>query len=106
MTRDEKILFDIDWKKWIEQSEKDGEEITLTEKLGFEGGWEKAMKRFNAELKEAREKISIDNLVRIFKKVLIGNEKYMVEFDNENDQNDFILDLVNQFREIINNQEE
>ena len=50
------------------------------------------------ELEEASEIININNLVSVFSKVLKGNDKYMVDFGCEDDSNDFILDLVNEFR--------
>ena len=57
------------------------------------------------ELKEARETISVDNLVNVFSKVLKGNGKYMVDFGSEDDSNNFILDLVNEFRKVLNKQD-
>ena len=58
-----------------------------------------------SELKEARETISVDNLVNVFSKVLKGNGKYMVDFGSEDDSNNFILDLVNEFRKVLNKQD-
>ena len=85
----------------------------LKQKAQIEKNYKKAQKDiqvmldtdFVQELKEARETISVDNLVNVFSKVLKGNGKYMVDFGSEDDSNNFILDLVNEFRKVLNKQD-
>ena len=44
------------------------------------------------------QKYSIDNLAGMLKRALEGNDKVMVKFDNEDDNINFILDVVNNFK--------
>jgi hypothetical protein len=56
------------------------------------------MKGKIVETKDGRNTIDVDVFVNLLRDVLKGNDKFKVEFDNEDDHYDFILDVCNEFR--------
>ena len=51
------------------------------------------------KLEPAKKPLTIDQLGGILKETLEGNDNFKVEFDNKLDEQNFLLDLVSQFKD-------
>ena len=91
-----------DIKFQVQDTGIDGKYILET-KNEFESVQE--AKVFKAVIENAinQDRHSANYLVDVLKRTLKGNNNCHVEFDNEQDEIDYILDVVNNFRKILKN---